>query len=72
MPEDIDEYALQDGQSVLDVLSDSGLVSSRGEGRRMLDQNAVRLDGETLSDPNQAFPRKGVLQVGKRKFLRVK
>ena len=41
------------------------------EGRRLVAQNGVRLDGETLKDPNQTFPHPGVLQVGKRRFLRV-
>lgn len=70
-PEDIDEYALKDGQSVLDVLVAGKLVKSKSEGRRMIDQKAVRLDGETLTDPTQDFPHPGVLQVGKRHFLRV-
>lgn len=72
MPEDMPEYALQDGQSVLDVLEAGDMIGSRGEGRRLIQQNGVRLDGETLSDPNMAFPGPGVLQVGKRKFLRIK
>jgi tyrosyl-tRNA synthetase len=71
-PEDMDEFSLKEGMSVLDVLSESGLVKSRGEGRRMVDQNGVRLDGETLTDPNADFPHPGVLQVGKRRFLKVK
>lgn len=71
VPEQMDEYRLSAGQTVLEVLADGGLVSSNSEGRRMLQQNAVRLDGETLSDPNEPFPGPGVLQVGKRKFLRV-
>jgi tyrosyl-tRNA synthetase len=66
------EFTLVEGQTVLDVLSESGLVKSRGEGRRMIEQNGVRLDGETLTDPNAAFPHPGVLQVGKRRFLQVK
>jgi hypothetical protein len=37
----------------------------------MLEQKGVRLDGETLSDGGQPFPHPGVLQVGKRRFLRV-
>jgi tyrosyl-tRNA synthetase len=64
-------YRLLSGQSVLEVLTASQLVSSNSEGRRMLLQNAVRLDGEALTDPQQPFPRPGVLQVGKRKFVRV-
>ncbi len=37
----------------------------------MLQQNGVRLDGETLTDAAAAFPHAGVLQVGKRRYLRV-
>jgi tyrosyl-tRNA synthetase len=71
MPDDMPEYPLQSGQTVLDVLISSGLAPSKGEGRRLLQQNGVRLDGVTLTDPNQAFPHAGVLQVGKRHFVRV-
>jgi tyrosyl-tRNA synthetase len=71
VPEEMPEYQLQADQTVLDVLADSGLVSSRGEGRRMLKQNAVSLDDVKLTDPFAAFPGSGVLRVGRRKFLRV-
>lgn len=71
LPEEIPDYALKAGQTVLDVLVDGGLVPSRGEGRRMLQQRAVRLDGETLQDADTEFPHPGVLQVGKRRYLRV-
>jgi tyrosyl-tRNA synthetase len=55
----------------LDVLIAGGLVGSKSEGRRIMEQNGVRLDGETLHDPSQPFPHPGVLQVGKRKYLRI-
>ena len=71
LPEEMPEYSLRDGQTILDVLVAGNLVSSKSEGRRLIDQNGVRLDGETLSDPNQPFPHAGVLQVGKRRYLRV-
>jgi tyrosyl-tRNA synthetase len=71
VPEDMPEYALKRDQTVLDVLADSGLVSSRGEARRMVKQNAVSLDDTKLTDPFVAFPGPGVLRVGRRKFLRV-
>jgi tyrosyl-tRNA synthetase len=71
VPDDMKEYQLQEGQSVLDVLSDSGLVSSRGEGRRMVKQNAVSLDDAKLTDALAEFPGSGVLRVGRRKFLKV-
>jgi tyrosyl-tRNA synthetase len=71
VPEEMEEFRVEAGQSVLDVLQASGLVSSRSEGRRMVSQNGVKLDGDVLDDPNQEFPSEGVLQVGKRKFLRI-
>ena len=72
LPQDMPEYTLQPGQSVLDVLLAAGLVGSKGEGRRLMEQNGVRLDGETLNDPNQPFPHAGVLQAGKRRFVRIR
>jgi tyrosyl-tRNA synthetase len=71
LPDDLPEYQVRGDQTVLDVLESSCLVKSRGEGRRLMKQNGVRLDGNTLTDPDQLFPRGGVLNVGKRKFLRV-
>lgn len=71
LPTDMPEYKLQPGQSVLDVLEETGLVQSRSEGRRLITQRGIRLDGEVLSDPDQPFPHPGVLQVGKRRFRRV-
>jgi tyrosyl-tRNA synthetase len=38
----------------------------------MIDQKGVRLDGETLERSDETFPHPGVLQVGKRRFVRVK
>jgi tyrosyl-tRNA synthetase len=72
LPEDMPEYKLPAGQSVLEVLLSTRLVSSKTDGRRLIDQKGVRLDGETLNDPNQTFPHPGVLQVGKRRYLRVR
>ena len=70
-PEEMPEYRIQPDQSVLDVLEGAGLVSSRSDGRRLISQNGVRLDGEVLSNPNDPFPGEGVLRVGKRRYLRV-
>jgi len=71
LPEDIPTFTMQAGQTVLDVLLEGKLISSKSEGRRLVEQNGVRLDGVTLTDPNQVFPHVGVLQAGKRRFLKV-
>jgi tyrosyl-tRNA synthetase len=71
IPSDMSEFALEDGQTVVDVLQKAGLASTKSEGRRLIDQKGVRLDGQVLGDANMKFPHPGVLQVGKRHFVRV-
>ena len=71
IPEEMAEYALPEPQALLDVIVNSGLVSSKNEGRRMISQHAVRLDGVELNDPQQMIAGPGVLQVGKRRYLRL-
>jgi tyrosyl-tRNA synthetase len=71
-PDDMPEYRFQDGQTVLDVILAAGMASSKSEARRLLDQKGVRLDGEPLERGDENFPHAGVLQVGKRRFVRVK
>jgi tyrosyl-tRNA synthetase len=70
-PKEMPEYKLQPQQTVLDVLLGAGLAKSKSDGRRLIDQKGVRLDGETLEQGDLAFPHPGVLQVGKRRFVRV-
>jgi len=46
-------------------------VESRSQARRMIQQGAVKLDDQKLDDPHAEFPGAGVLQVGKRRFIRI-
>jgi len=71
LPDDMPTFKLHAGQTVLDVLLAGNLVATKSEGRRLLEQNGVRLDGVTLTNPNQEFPHAGVLQAGKRRFLKI-
>jgi tyrosyl-tRNA synthetase len=72
VPDEMPEYDLKDGQTVLEVILDAKMAASKSEARRLFDQKGVRLDGETIERGDLSFPHPGVLQVGKRKFLRVK
>ena len=71
-PDDMPEYALQSGQTVLDVILAAKMAPSKSEARRLIDQKGVRLDGNILDRGDAAFPSPGVLQVGKRRYVRVK
>ena len=72
MPDEMPEYKLGAGETVMDVLLNSKLAESKTKARSLLEQKGVRLDGETLEKADAPFPHAGVLQVGKRRFVRVK
>jgi tyrosyl-tRNA synthetase len=72
IPEDIEVFAVSAGAALVDVLSESGVCSSKGDARRMCKQNAVTIDGQKEDDASFAFaPGEYVLKVGKKRFLKV-
>lgn len=71
-PDEMPEYALKEGETVLDVVLAAGLAESKSKARALIDQKGVRLDGQTLERGDAVFPHPGILQVGKRRFVRVK
>ncbi|MDI6844501.1 MAG: tyrosine--tRNA ligase [Anaerosomatales bacterium] len=77
-PEDLPEHLLElsDPVHLPAVLSAVGLVASNAEGRRMIDQGGVRISGSVVSAGRYDVPRAlvdgAVLQVGKRRFARVR
>ena len=72
VPDDMPEYQLSEGETILDVILAAEMASSKSEGRRLITQKGVRLDGEIVDRGDVPVPHPGVLQVGKRKFLRIK
>lgn len=71
-PDNIDEYCFKkDGsEKIVDILVFKDLVASKNEARRLLKQSAVQHDGDLVSDENWTV-KKGVLKVGKRRFLKL-
>jgi len=59
--------------SIIGALIESGMIKSRSEARRLIEQGGVKIDGEKVSDENTVvnLSRSKVLQVGKRRFLRI-
>ena len=57
------------------LLAELGLVSSNADGRRQIQQGAVRIDGDQVTDPTAEFEASEltgrVVQVGRRRFVRV-
>lgn len=74
VPDDIPEFAVKPEKIwLVNLLNDAGLVQSNGEGRRMIKQGAVSINGERISDMNYEFvPEQDmVLKVGKRRFCKL-
>jgi len=76
LPEEMEEKVIVvdgDAMGLAQVLKQAGLTSSTSEAFRMIQQGAVRLDGEKVSDKGlQLKPGAGfVAQVGKRRFARI-
>jgi tyrosyl-tRNA synthetase len=71
MPDSMEEVGLVPGATVLDMMVRAGLASSKSAARRLLSQKGIRLDGQVLQDGEAPFPGTGVLQAGKRRFVRI-
>jgi len=73
LPPDMPEYAIEGPTNIIDLLAASGLTSSKGEARRLIQQGGVRLDGEKIETIEDVVTveDEAVLQVGKRKFVRL-
>lgn len=72
IPDDIPEVTVDAGEVWLPkFLLDQSLVSSTSDGRRFIRQGAVRIDGNKTENENVELRGNMVIQVGKRKFLRV-
>lgn len=74
VPSEMPEIALAKGaHSALDIVVASALCESNSDARRMLEQNAVKIDGKkvAMTEMIEIDEEGRVLQVGKHKFARI-
>ncbi|NNL07185.1 MAG: tyrosine--tRNA ligase [Gammaproteobacteria bacterium] len=76
VPDDIPEHHFStddQGYPIANLLKDAGLCNSTSEAMRMIQQGAVKIDGDKVSDKSLRIlaGTEAVFQVGKRKFARV-
>ena len=74
MPTDIPEYKVavtEEPVFVPQLLSDAGLTVSNGEARRSIKAGAFKIDGEKCNEEHIVLKDGMVLQVGKRKFIKI-
>ena len=71
IPEQMDEFTLE-FVSLPNLLKDAALCASTSEAMRMIKQNAVKCDGEVISDVKATLGAGTyVISVGKRRFARI-
>ena len=74
IPDDIPTITIDTDSNMIDILVSQNLVSSKAEAKRLMTQNAVKIDGKICNDLAHIL-KKGcgelVIKVGKRRFLRV-
>ena len=73
LPPDMPALRLLQPMGVLELLTNAGLTPSKSEARRLVQQGGVKLDGERIDDFDFTIAPGGerVLQVGRRKFLKL-
>lgn len=75
IPDEIEETEIAAGNyNLADLLVQTNLAPSKKEARRLIEQGGIKLDGEKVSNTSAEIELKHeiLLQVGKRKFLKVK
>ncbi|MGE8203558.1 tyrosine--tRNA ligase [Heyndrickxia sp. NPDC080065] len=76
LPEDIPaiEWVGGDQIGIIDLLVELKLQTSKGESRKMIQNGGVRINGEKVTDihENISVENEMVVQVGKRKFVKLK
>ena len=73
-PEDIESVTRPGPRMITALLAETGLASSKSEARRLVQQGAVSIDDERVSDPFHEVATRDdayLFKVGKRRFLEV-
>ncbi len=73
LPEEMPTRTLDGLTNIVDIIYDAGFAPSKSQARRLVQQGAVKLDGERVTSIEVEIEAEGerVLQVGKRRFLRL-
>lgn len=72
LPSELEEFELEGGEILPNLLTQIGLAPSTSQARRDLAAGSVRIDGEKCLDAKLVLaPGSYVLQIGKRKFAKV-
>ena len=72
-PDEMDQVELSIDTQLIEVVTNEGLTSSKGEARRLIKQGAIRVDNEKITDESHILlkGKEVVIKVGKRRFIKI-
>jgi len=70
-PQNMASKILIGSVGLVDLIHEAEFASSKSQARRLILQGAVRFNGKRITDVETRIDSGGVLQVGKRHFLRL-
>ena len=72
-PSDIEKKSFIANSNTLDLLMELGMVKSKGEARRLVEQGGIKVNDQVLEKwEKNDFKAGDVIQIGKRKFVELK
>tara|TARA_Y100000996_G_scaffold71904_1_gene48445 strand:+ start:12 stop:1211 length:1200 start_codon:yes stop_codon:yes gene_type:complete len=73
VPDDIEETSIAQESLLIDFLLLNGLVSSKGEGKRLIKQSAIKINDKVVKDIQLVLKldTEYVIKVGKRRFIKI-
>ena len=73
-PDDMNQVELSIDTQLIEVVTNEGLTSSKGEARRLIKQGAIRVDDKKITDESHILlkGKEVVIKVGKRRFVKIK
>lgn len=72
LPQDMPVYKLNpDKPKIIDILLESGAVSSKNEARRLIQQGGVWFDGKRIDKEDIVIKQKGIIKAGKRRYIKI-
>ena len=77
IPEDLLEFTMsKNRQRITSVLREAGIIASISEGRRLINQGGLKLDGQKITDTdfllNLESGKSVTVKVGKRRFIKIR
>jgi len=71
VPDEITEFK-GDGLNILDVLIKASAIKSKSEGRRVMNQNGIKVNKKVIKDIDLKLKKDDIIQKGKTFFLKIK